>query len=217
LVFGKRFGQIVLGTHHASTRLVENPVLGRQHDNGYTRKLVVALDDGAGLIPIQTGHQNVTENDVWLVVVDFGQGIEAILGEHDVVPTLLEEYLGTPPDRIAVVNDQYFQVRSIRINKTMFLPNLLLIRTLATQPQNMLLNLDHFKIFLARTALGTGPVHRHIGPQRTRRNTVVRGSQFFVIDPATDQTHPSFCITHSLRGLRIECNDCIDATQTICV
>ena len=133
------------------------------------------------------------------------------------MPALLEEYLGASPDGIAVINDKYFQVRSIRIHKTMLLPWPQLTKAFATQPQNTPLDLNHFKVFLACTALGTGPVHRHIGPQRTRRNAVVRGSQFFVIDPATDQTHPSFCITHSLRGLRIECNDCIDATQTICV
>ena len=34
-----------------------------------------------------------------------------------------------------------------------------------------------------------------------------------VVDPAADQTHPGFRFSHSLKGLRIECNDCIDALR----
>ncbi len=40
---------------------------------------------------------------------------------------------------------------------------------------------------------------------------MVGRASVFVIDPATYQTHPGFSITHSLKGLRIECNDCMAA------
>ena len=39
---------------------------------------------------------------------------------------------------------------------------------------------------------------------------MIGGSRLLVVNPATNQTHPSFSIKHSLKGLRIECNDCID-------
>ncbi len=42
---------------------------------------------------------------------------------------------------------------------------------------------------------------------------MIRGSRRLVINPATNQAHPSFGIAHSLKGLRIECKDCIEAAQ----
>ncbi len=41
---------------------------------------------------------------------------------------------------------------------------------------------------------------------------MVRRTGVLVINPAANETYPGFGIKHSLRGLRIECNDCIDAS-----
>ena len=51
-------------------------------------------------------------------------------------------------------------------------------------------DLHHLEIFLARTALGTGPVHRNRFPLRARQNTVIRIACGFVIDPPANQAHP---------------------------
>src|SRR6478672_567784 len=74
LVFGERFGEVVLRADHAAPRLVEHAVLGRQHDHRHPRELGVALDDRAGLVAVQAGHQDVAEDQVRLVIVDLGQG-----------------------------------------------------------------------------------------------------------------------------------------------
>ena len=54
------------------------------------------------------------------------------------------------------------------------------------------LNHRHLKVFLARTALWTSPVHRHIFPQGTRSDTFIWKARLFIVDPATNQTHISF-------------------------
>ena len=56
----------------------------------------------------------------------------------------------------------------------------------------VLLNLDHFKVVLARAALRTGPVHWHVVPQGARLNAVFWPARFFVVDPAADQAHVLF-------------------------
>jgi hypothetical protein len=40
---------------------------------------------------------------------------------------------------------------------------------------------------------------------------MIRGSRRLVINPTANQAHPRFSIVHSLKGLRIECKDCIEA------
>ncbi|MDT4859509.1 hypothetical protein FQZ97_940200 [compost metagenome] len=109
LVFGERFGEVVLRAHHASAGFVKQAILGGQHDNRNVGELGVALDDGAGLIAVEAGHQDVAENQIWLVVVDLGEGIEAIVSQQDFVPTLLEEDFGASPNGVAVVDNQNFQ------------------------------------------------------------------------------------------------------------
>ena len=54
------------------------------------------------------------------------------------------------------------------------------------------LNHRHLKVILARSALWTGPVHRHIFPQGTRRNAFIWQASLFIVDPATNQTHIGF-------------------------
>jgi len=45
---------------------------------------------------------------------------------------------------------------------------------------------DQLKVVLARAALGTGPIHRHIVPQCARCNAVFWPAGFFVVNPAAD-------------------------------
>ncbi len=42
---------------------------------------------------------------------------------------------------------------------------------------------------------------------------MIGGSGRLVVNPPANQTHPCFGIGHSLKGLRIECNDCIEALR----
>ncbi len=77
-----------------------------QHHDRRVRELLVPLDDCAGLVSVKPRHQDVTENQRRLVVVDLGQRVKTVFGKKHVVAALLEEYLGTPADGVAVVNHQ---------------------------------------------------------------------------------------------------------------
>ena len=48
------------------------------------------------------------------------------------------------------------------------------------------LNLNHFKIFLARAALRTCPIHWDILPKRSGGNSMVGRPLGFVVNPATN-------------------------------
>jgi hypothetical protein len=66
------------------------------------------------------------------------------------------------------------------------------------------LNLNHFKIFFARAAFRTRPIHGHIRPNCARRDAVIGSAGRFIINPATNQAHPSFCriaVSHAPAGL----------------
>src|SRR5690606_6552821 len=78
LVLGEWLGQVVLGADHPAARLVEHAVLGREHHDRHRGELRVALDDRAGLVTVEARHQDVAEDQVGLVVVDLGQGIETV-------------------------------------------------------------------------------------------------------------------------------------------
>ena len=114
LFLGEGLGQVVLGADHAAARLVEQAVLGRQHDHRHMRETRVALDDGAGLVAVQARHQDVAEDQVGVMVVDLGQRVEAVLGQHHLVAALAQEDLGAAPDGVAVVDDQHLGCRRHR-------------------------------------------------------------------------------------------------------
>jgi len=50
----------------------------------------------------------------------------------------------------------------------------------------------HLEVFLARAALGAGPVGRHVLPFRAWRDAFVRRTRGFVVDPAADEAHVLF-------------------------
>jgi hypothetical protein len=41
------------------------------------------------------------------------------------------------------------------------------------------------------------------------------GTHCLVVNPTANKAHPGTSIVHSLKGLRIECNDCIEALLAI--
>ena len=57
-------------------------------------------------------------------------------------------------------------------------------------------DLHHLEVFLARAALGTGPIDGNIFPVRARRDSFLWQTGFFVVNPAADQAHPAL-IFHS--------------------
>ena len=61
-------------------------------------------------------------------------------------------------------------------------------------------DLDHFEIFFAGAAFRAGPVHRHLIPRGSSRHAMLRRTLRFVIDPATNQAHPSLGFGHGYRG-----------------
>lgn len=70
---------------------------------------------------------------------------------------------------------------------------------------------EPFRSFLCKSPQ---PMDRKlIRPTRTRRQARAGGAWQRVRKPAFSQVHTSLVVGHSLRGLRIECNDCIDAIQ----
>src|SRR5690606_13112199 len=75
-------GDVLLGTDDAAPRLVEQAVLGRQHDHRRVLEDLVVLDQRAGLVAIQARHHDVDENDLWSLVGDLGQRLEAVRRGH---------------------------------------------------------------------------------------------------------------------------------------
>src|SRR5207344_1719340 len=67
----------------------------------------ITLDDGAGLIAIKAGHEDVTEDQVGLVVAQLGERVETVLGQNDLVAALLQEDLRAAAYRITVIDDQH--------------------------------------------------------------------------------------------------------------
>ena len=65
-------------------------------------------------------------------------------------------------------------------------------------------DLDQFEIFLAGSALGTGPVQRHVGPPGAGGNASIGITQRLVIDPAANQAHPGLGFFHKKPSHRIQ-------------
>src|SRR5690606_23090074 len=90
LFFAERFGQVLVGPHDAALGLVEQTILGRQHD--YRRRLegTVVLDQRTGLITIQPRHHDIDEDDAGVSVRYLGERIETVDCRDDVTTHFLQ-------------------------------------------------------------------------------------------------------------------------------
>jgi hypothetical protein len=113
-VFGKRFGQVLVGTDHSSSRPIKKTVLGGEHDQWGIAKTLVFFDQGASLVSIEPWHHDVAKDYFGLVVGNFCQRVKTILGKHHLTSGLYEKNLSTTPDGVAVVNDHHFDATQIR-------------------------------------------------------------------------------------------------------
>src|SRR5688572_7900551 len=109
LVARERLGQVMLGTHDAPARAVEEPVLGGQHDHRDRAENLVVLDQRAGLVAVEPRHHDVYEDDVRLVVGDLGQRVEAVDGREHLAALLGKQRLRRAADRLAVVDDEHLE------------------------------------------------------------------------------------------------------------
>ena len=71
----------------------------------------------------------------------------------------------------------------------------------------LLSELNHFKVFLTRTAVRANPKFRYIFPAGPGRQPLFRATFFFFINPTTDDTHPDFVVV-----LRHVCNPVMTKT-----
>src|SRR6266850_319988 len=113
-VLGKWLGQIFVRAHHSAARPIKQAVLGRQHDHGRTGEVGVFLDQRAGLIPVQTRHHDVHEDDIGLMVGDLGERVETVFGEDHLATGLNQENLGAAANRVRIVDHHHFDAGKIR-------------------------------------------------------------------------------------------------------
>src|SRR3984957_16748945 len=109
LVLGEWLGQIMLGANDATACPVKQPILGREHDHWYGSENLVVLDQRAGLIAVQSRHHDVNENDVRLMIGDFGQRIETVHRREDFAALFGQQRLRRTANRLAVIDDEHFE------------------------------------------------------------------------------------------------------------
>src|SRR5581483_8374396 len=108
-IAGERFGEVLLRTDDAATRLVEQTVLRAQHDHWRRTELRVVLDERARLVAVQTRHHDVDENDGRFLVGNFGQRLEAVDGGKHLAPFFLEQGFRRAADGLGVFNHHDLQ------------------------------------------------------------------------------------------------------------
>src|SRR6185437_15256218 len=114
-VFGERLGQIMFRTHDAAARPIEQPILARQHDYRNLFEYLVVLDQRTGLVSVQARHHDVDEDDVRLMVRDFGEGVETIDGREHFATLFGEERFSGSADGLAVINHENLEAREFRL------------------------------------------------------------------------------------------------------
>ena len=78
-------------------------------------KFSAFLDQRAGLIAVETGHQNVAKNQRRLVVVHFGQCVKAVIGQNDLITRLAQENFRRTTNCAAVVDHHDLEAGVIRV------------------------------------------------------------------------------------------------------
>ena len=76
---------------------------------------------------------------------------------------------------------------------------------------------SHIEIFFASAAFRTDPVACSLRLCSVGSNALRGRTRSIVINPTANQTYPSFRRCHSLIGLHVECNDCIQSSPPIAV
>ena len=71
LFFAEGLGEVLVGTNDPPLGLVEQAILGGQHDNRSGLESAVVLDQGAGLIAVESRHHDVDKNNIWIVIDNF--------------------------------------------------------------------------------------------------------------------------------------------------
>src|SRR5664279_6269867 len=54
--FGKRLGEVLVGSHHPAAGPIEEAILRRQHDHRGPLEFLVLLDERAGLVTVEARH-----------------------------------------------------------------------------------------------------------------------------------------------------------------
>src|SRR5690606_32452516 len=103
------FGDVLLGTHDAPARLVEQAVLGGQHDHRRLLEHLIVLDQRAGLVAVQARHHDVDEDDLRLLVGDLGERLETVGRGRDLGTLALEQGLGGAADGFRVIDHHHPQ------------------------------------------------------------------------------------------------------------
>src|SRR5688572_30704678 len=106
---GEWFGEVLLGADDAPARLVEQAVLRRQHDDRRALEQMIVLDQGAGLIAVQARHHDVHEDDLWLLVGDFRQRLEAVGGGNHLTAFSFQQRFGGSADGLGIVDHHDLQ------------------------------------------------------------------------------------------------------------
>src|SRR5690606_21541157 len=101
----ERFGDVLLGADDAAACLVEQAVLGGQHDHRRVLEQLVVLDQRAGLVAVQTRHHDVDEDDLRALVGDLGQRFEAVGGGVDFAAFAAQQRFRGAPDGLRIVDD----------------------------------------------------------------------------------------------------------------
>src|SRR5690606_27472814 len=114
LVLRERLGQILLRTDEPSPRPIEQPVLAGQHDHRGIFEELVVLDQGAGLIAVETRHHDIDEDDVRLVICDLRQRVEPVDRRVNRASFLREQRLGSATDGLAVVDHKDLEALQAR-------------------------------------------------------------------------------------------------------
>src|SRR5688500_17090338 len=103
------FGDVLLGADDAAAGLVEQPVLGRQHDDRRALEHLVVLDQRAGLITVQARHHDVDEDDLRPLIGDLGQSLEAVGRGHDFGALALEQGFRGAADGFRIIDHHHAQ------------------------------------------------------------------------------------------------------------
>src|SRR5271165_5996680 len=102
-------------SHDEAPGPVEQAVLAGQHDHRDLLEYFVVLDQRASLVTIEARHHDVDEHDVWLMIGDLGERIEAVDGSEHLTALLGEQCFSGPANGLAVIDHEDFEAREFRL------------------------------------------------------------------------------------------------------